>query len=154
MRARTILAMGLTTLLLAGSAAAAGQADAVGSVTRAAHTSTATTSTAAHYRAVQGAHARRQAEEASTLAAVTKAVHASEFTAGVPASQYSVVGLRTSGVWATVTLRPVKGAELDPATVLLRQAKGRWSVVDLGTAEVGCEVAPADVVGALGLDCG
>ena len=93
------------------------------------------------------------ARRTSTLSKITTAVRRSEYTAGVPASSYAVTGLRTSGSWARVTLQPGKSVELDPATVVLRQTKGQWKVVDLGTAMVGCDVAPKATVKALRLDC-
>lgn len=119
-------------------------------------TGAATQKTAARYRVVRSAQMRRATaatRRAATLDAVTTAVRTSEFTEGVPASSYRVTGLRTSGSWATVTLTPAKNAELDPATVVLRRTSGTWSVVDLGTAGVGCDVAPAAAIAALKLDC-
>ncbi|WP_052466304.1 hypothetical protein [Mobilicoccus massiliensis] len=112
---------------------------------------------AAHYRVVRASDLRRRAATPArsvTLAAVTKAVRASEFTDGVPASAYTVRNLRTSGSWARVTLQPKKTAELDPATVLLQKSRAGWKVVDLGTAEVGCDVAPNSTLKALRLSCG
>lgn len=151
MRAHRILATGLATLLLVGTTTAADQADAATNARSTARTSTS--STVSTYRVVRAAQVRHHATGASTLTKITTAVRRSEFTAGVPSSQYAVTGLRTSGTWATVTLAPRKQAELDPATVLLRQSQGRWSVVDLGTAEVGCGVAPAATLRALKLGC-
>ena len=157
MRAHRFVATGLATLALATSAATVAPAQAAPSHA----SSTTATQSVSHHRVVRAAQVRRHAGTAratnatrtSTLSKITTAVRRSEYTAGVPASSYAVTVLRTSGSWARVTLQPGKSVELDPATVVLRQTKGQWKVVDLGTAMVGCDVAPKATVKALRLDC-
>lgn len=105
----------------------------------------------AHTRAV--VRHRAAAKPGSELAAVTKAVHRSEFVEGIPTTAYRVVGLRTAGDWGRTTLVPTDKNQLDPAVVLVHKVKGAWTVADLGTAEVGCEVAPAATLKALQLTC-
>ena len=162
MRAHRMVTTGLAALLLVGTTAAADQAEAAAGArpAEATHATAGATSTSASasslatHRAVRAVRVRERATTAATLGKVTQAVRRSEYTAGVPASAYSVTGLRMSGAWARVTLSPRQEDLLDPATVLLRRSQGRWSVVDLGTAEVGCGVAPAATLRALRLDCG
>ncbi|GAB47491.1 hypothetical protein [Mobilicoccus pelagius] len=157
MRAHRILATGLVALLLAGPATVAGEAEAATqrSTTTTTTTATTTATTASRYRVVRAAKVRRHAARPapSTLTSITRAVHRSEYTAGVPASSYSVTGLRTSGSWARVVLAPHRPADLDAATVVLRRTKGQWRVVDLGTYGVGCDVTSAATQKALRLEC-
>jgi len=90
-----------------------------------------------------------------TTAAITAAVQRSPATAGVPGTGYAVTDVRTAATdatWAGAALQPT-GDDLDPATVVLHRVRGTWTVVDLGTAQVGCGTAPATVVTDLGLDC-
>ncbi|NIZ89428.1 hypothetical protein [Kineococcus rubinsiae] len=91
----------------------------------------------------------------ATTAAVTTAVQTSPATAAVPRSAYAVTDVRTAAAdpaWAGAALEPT-GDDLDPATVVLHLVAGAWTVVDLGTAQVGCGTAPAAVAGDLGLGC-
>ncbi|MCH8612882.1 hypothetical protein [Arsenicicoccus dermatophilus] len=55
-----------------------------------------------------------------------------------------------SGGWARATVHATKG-QTDDAVVVLRMVNGRWTVADLGTAQVGCGIAPAAVLKALHL---
>ncbi|WP_019284521.1 hypothetical protein [Arsenicicoccus bolidensis] len=52
--------------------------------------------------------------------------------------------------WARATVHPTRG-QTDDATVLLHKVAGRWRVADLGTAQVGCGVAPVKVLRGLRL---
>lgn len=54
--------------------------------------------------------------------------------------------------WARATVHPTRG-QTDDATVLLHKVAGRWRVADLGTAQVGCGVAPVKVLRGLRLGC-
>ena len=88
--------------------------------------------------------------------AIEGAVRSSPLTAGVDGSRYAVRDVRVSAAdpaWAAARLAPV-GADLEPAEVVLQQVDGRWEVADLGTAEVGCGVAPEAVLTDLGAVCG
>lgn len=110
---------------------------------------------------VDRATARRAAKaranvSAKTHRAITLAVQRSEATSFVPARDYRVTGVRLAGSdWARATLTPRAGAELDPATVVLQRAgtPAAWTVADLGTAGVGCDIAPASVLRTLRLTC-
>lgn len=81
--------------------------------------------------------------------AISRAVYASPLTAQVPDTEYVVVGLQlagTDGQWAGGMIEPRKPNALQPAAVLLHRVAGRWKLVDLGTAMVGCGVAPRAVL--------
>jgi hypothetical protein len=95
--------------------------------------------------------------------AVAKAVRSS--TVGginkVPTKRYTVKNVRISTVskaWAMASLVPTKAyrTTFQAATVLAVQPAGtrEWVVVDLGSAEVGCGIAPnkvlADLLGLKG----
>lgn len=86
-------------------------------------------------------------------AAVEQAVRTSPATAGVPSSQYAVDHVRVAGGWAAADLEPTDPAALDPATVVLQRTAGSWTVVDLGTAQVGCGTVDASALPALALSC-
>jgi hypothetical protein len=87
--------------------------------------------------------------------ALTAAVHATH-VAGVnkvPRSHYKVTGQRVSTVsksWAIAELvaRPAFRSTLQGATALAIKLAGtaQWVVVDLGTADVGCGIAPNKVL--------
>ncbi|PRY15362.1 hypothetical protein [Kineococcus rhizosphaerae] len=85
--------------------------------------------------------------------AVTQAVRTSPATAGVPASQYTVGHVRVADGWAAADLEPTDTDALDPATAVLQLTGGTWTVVDLGTAQVGCGTVAAPVLDALALSC-
>ena len=96
------------------------------------------------------------AAPAADVPAVEQAVRTSPLTAGVDPGRYTVQDVRLSAAdpaWAGASLAPV-GADLEPADVVLRSVAGRWEVVDLGSAEVGCGIAPEPVLSDLGLTCG
>lgn len=92
----------------------------------------------------------------ATTAQITTAVTTSPETAGVGAGSYSVVDVRTAvsdPTWAAAELAPTSPDQLDPATVVLQQVGGTWSVVSLGTAGVGCEETTPAVAADLALLC-
>jgi hypothetical protein len=71
----------------------------------------------------------------------------------VPTKRYKVTNVRISSVskaWAMASLEPTKGYQttFQAATVLAVQPAGThtWVVVDLGSAEVGCGIAPNPVL--------
>ncbi|MDO5629556.1 MAG: hypothetical protein Q4G43_14675 [Mobilicoccus sp.] len=97
------------------------------------------------------ADAPHAADEAS-LAAVTAAVAGSDLTEGIPASSYTLDDLRVDGEWAAAELNPT-GDDLDAATVLLTQEQGAWSLVEIGSVDVGCGSAPEATLTALRLTC-
>lgn len=55
-----------------------------------------------------------------------------------------------NGGWAAALATP-KNGQTDPAQVLLQKSGTGWTVRDLGTASVGCGIAPQSVRSALGL---
>lgn len=98
----------------------------------------------------------RAALPSATVRDITAAITSSEATSQVPARDYRVAVLAVAGNdWARATLVPRPGVELDAATVVVHRT-GRpavWSVVDLGTEGVGCDIAPAPVLRSLRLNC-
>jgi hypothetical protein len=87
----------------------------------------------------------------SQASAVAKAVRRSSVDDidKVPAKRYSVKDVRISTVskaWAMASLVPTKAYRntFQPATVVAVKPAGtrEWVVVDLGTAQVGCGIAP------------
>ena len=80
----------------------------------------------------------------------------SPLTAGVPASDYQVANTRLAASdpnWAWTELRPVAD-DLDRVEAMVHQVDGRWEVAQLGSWEVGCDVAPRQVMEDLDLYCG
>lgn len=100
----------------------------------------------------------RPLDAASTPAqrAIAEAVRTSPHTAQVPDTAYSVRSIHVAddATWATAVLVPTDPDALDPAVALAQRRGQHWQVADLGTFEVGCELAPASVLRELGLDCG
>lgn len=93
-------------------------------------------------------------QDPGTDAAVAGAVTSSPLTAAVPAGSFTVTGVRVAGEWAAADLEPTDPAALDPATAVLRhEGTSGWSVVDLGTAGVGCDVVPVPDRDTLALSC-
>lgn len=83
----------------------------------------------------------------STWLAISAAVKRSPLTSDVPPKDYRVVDIHVSQVdpaWAGAMIEPT--VELDPAAVLLHSSRGHWKVADLGTARVGCGIAPTPVL--------
>jgi hypothetical protein len=95
----------------------------------------------------------------SATPAVARAVAASPLVAGVPAGSFTVTDVRVAGDWAAADLAPTDPTALDPATAVLQRVAGGttagtgWTVVDLGTAGVGCDTVPVADRGALALSC-
>lgn len=100
---------------------------------------------------------------ASQLAAMAKAVHTSP-VAGmnqVPTTSYAVRnGLVYAGssYWGKVSIASTSSTFQGATAVLVRPAGGSgWTVVDVGTSDVGCSVAPTGVAAAFklgGPNCG
>lgn len=57
---------------------------------------------------------------------------------------------RSNHAWAAALVTP-KNGQTDPAQVLLHKSAGRWTARDLGTAGVGCGIAPSAIRNQLGL---
>ncbi len=93
---------------------------------------------AAHGTTVAPAQDRRQ---------IRHAVKRSPLTSAVDPDDYRVRDIRlsrTHPAWAAAMIRPT--IPLDDATVLAHRVHGHWTVVTLGTAQVGCDAAPAAVL--------
>ncbi|RNI24345.1 hypothetical protein [Flexivirga caeni] len=82
---------------------------------------------------------------------ITAAILHSPLLGVVKPGNVAVSGIRYSGsTWAAALATP-KNGQTDPAQVLLQKTSGHWQVRDLGTAGVGCGIAPAAVRAHLGL---
>lgn len=81
----------------------------------------------------------------STSTAITAAIKHSAMLGDVPASDVAVRSIRVASAntsWASAVVHPID-QRTDDASVALHRVKGRWIVVTLGTAGVGCEVPAA-----------
>jgi hypothetical protein len=91
----------------------------------------------------------------AVAAAIADAVRTSPLTAAVPANDYEVVNTRIAASdpsWAWTELRP-KVADVDRVEAVVHQVDGLWEVAQLGSYEVGCDVAPSQVIDDLDLSC-
>lgn len=84
---------------------------------------------------------------------ITSAILHSSLLGAVQPSNVAVSQIRFDGAdraWAAALATP-KNGQTDPAQVLLQKSGDTWQVRDLGTAGVGCGIAPSAVRGQLGL---
>ncbi|WP_446664021.1 hypothetical protein [Flexivirga sp. B27] len=84
---------------------------------------------------------------------VVAAIRASKMLGAVKPSNITVSQVKFAGAdhtWAGALVTP-KNAQTDPAQVLLKKSGSTWKVRDLGTAFVGCNIAPSGVRNTLGL---
>ncbi|MCM3887103.1 hypothetical protein [Frankia sp. R82] len=89
------------------------------------------------------------------VSAIASAVKSSEYTSAVPANDYEVTGTvlaASDPTWAYTELHPTV-EDYDRAEGVLHHTSGGWQLVQLGTYELGCGVAPADVLDDFGLEC-
>jgi len=98
-----------------------------------------------------GAH---RAPTRSESAAITAALHRPNvgIRSGLCFHLRSIV-ISTAGPWARATLLPCNKNRGDTALAVLQRAHWKWRVRDVGTAGVGCTVAPARVRRDLRLVC-
>ncbi|WP_232425220.1 hypothetical protein [Pseudofrankia inefficax] len=88
-------------------------------------------------------------------AAIAAAIRHSDLTSQVPPAAYQVVGAKLSRSdpnWAWAQLLPVTDT-IDRAQGVLHRTASGWSLVQLGSFEVGCSAAPPQVRADLALDC-
>ncbi|KJE21966.1 hypothetical protein FF36_03719 [Frankia torreyi] len=117
--------------------------------------SSATASTGVIVAPVRDVAAETVAPSARDADAIDKAVRTSPYTAQVPTRNYEVAGTRLASSdpsWAYTELHPTV-ADLDRAEGVLHRTDGGWKLVQLGTYEVGCGVAPTAVLDDFGLQC-
>lgn len=84
---------------------------------------------------------------------IRQAILHSQLLGAVRPSDVAVSDVRFAGpgkTWAGALVTP-KDGQTDPAQVLLRKSGTTWQVRDLGTASVGCGIAPSSVRNTLGL---
>lgn len=95
--------------------------------------------------------AAQQAAPSSTTQQITSAVLHSALLGAVAPDNVAVSQIRFAGdQWAGAVATP-KNGQTDPAQVLLQKTGSTWQVRDLGTANVGCGIAPSAVRATLGL---
>ena len=86
-------------------------------------------------------------------AAIEHAIRTSSATRFARCYHVRKVVVSTAGPWARATLVPCDPRRGDQALVVLQLRRCRWRLRDLGTADVGCTVAPARVRRDLKLVC-
>lgn len=94
------------------------------------------------------------AERAPTkheVAAISHALHSSSATHAVKCFHVRNVAISTKGPWARA--RVVRCRHGDNALAVLQLRRARWRVRDIGTADVGCSVAPRRIRIDLKLNC-
>lgn len=142
---RTSVTFTIGALLVAGTAVVApAQASAFGT----SHAPSVQVPTV-HHSAGRTAHRATT----STNQQITAAVLRSPLLGDVKASNVGVSQIRfaaSNKSWAAALVTP-KNGQTDPAQVLLAKVSGSWKVRDLGTAGVGCGIAPATIRNQLGL---
>ena len=96
----------------------------------------------------------RRAPTRSEAAAISTALHKPNvgIRRGLCFHVRSVV-VSTAGPWASAKLFPCDNRRGDIALAVLQRSHGTWRVRDVGTAGVGCTVAPARVRRDLRLSC-
>jgi len=99
------------------------------------------------------------ANNAALTNEIAQAVRTSPLTAALPASQLRITDVqvsRTDPNYAAAHIVPPADTT-DTAAALLRRTNGHWTLVELGTAQVGCSgvtpVVRADLSSVLGLPC-
>jgi hypothetical protein len=90
---------------------------------------------------------------------IVRTVNDSRLTAGVPDGRYNVRYVRISTVatpgrvYGRVRLVPRPGSAYDGALGIVRRLRGRWRLIDLGTAGAGCTTLPRAVRADLKVEC-
>lgn len=95
-------------------------------------------------------------DPAATKRSIIRAVTQSEELADLPSVAYevgSVTVSRADRAWARAIIEPRATDAFDRADVVLRRQGDTWSVADLGTIDVGCGIAPRNVLRDLKLEC-
>lgn len=100
----------------------------------------------------QAAGAHRAATHNEAVA-ISRALHSSPATRAVSCFHTRSIVIATGGRWARANTVPCNKQRFDAALAVLQLRKGSWRVRDLGTAGVGCTVAPTAVRRDLSLVC-
>ncbi|HWC21135.1 MAG TPA: hypothetical protein VG502_02435 [Flexivirga sp.] len=103
---------------------------------------------AVHHAAAASTH-RTTATDSQLV--VTAIRHSNLLGAVTPSNlDISQVKFTADHAWASALATP-KNGQTDPAQVLLKKSGATWTVRDLGTASIGCGIAPQSVRNTLGL---
>ncbi|MGF7235055.1 MAG: hypothetical protein ACQSGP_08865, partial [Frankia sp.] len=90
-----------------------------------------------------------------TQEAIVAAVHGSALTSDVPASYYRVLDVRVSRAnpnFASAQLVPTND-QIAPGMAVLRHDAAGWTLIDVGSGEVGCGVVPVPARAELNVTC-
>lgn len=147
---RTTVTFTIGALLLAGTAAVAPtQAAAL----ELGHRAPSVRIPTVHQATPRTVHRATHHTTASADQQITRAILASDYLGAVKPANVAVSQVQFAGAdhsWAGALATP-KNGQTDPAQVLLQKTGDTWTVRDLGTAGVGCGIAPQTVRDALGL---
>jgi hypothetical protein len=96
-----------------------------------------------------------RAPSSNERAQISAAVYRSPLTSALPDSSYRVGGIRisTRGPWARARVIPRRPTVQGAVGVLRRTARRGWRLRQIGSADVGCGIAPVAVLRDLGLGC-
>ncbi|GGB20084.1 hypothetical protein GCM10011492_07450 [Flexivirga endophytica] len=143
---RTTVTFTIGALLVAGTAAVAPtQAHAL----ELGHHAPSVAVPAVHHAATASTHRTTTTDTQQ----VTNAILHSKLLGAVKPANVSVSQVKFAGAghtWASALATP-KNGQTDPAQVLLKKSGTSWTVRDLGTASIGCGIAPQAVRNTLGL---
>lgn len=85
--------------------------------------------------------------------AITGAIRRSSETRMLPCFRVRGIVVSTVGPWARARVQPCNPARYDGADAVVRRAHGHWTLRELGTALVGCDVVPRAVRRDLRISC-
>lgn len=143
---RTTVTCTVGALLIAGTAAVAPtQASAL----ELGHHAPSVAVPAVHHATTTSTH-RTKVDEKQQIA---DAIRSSNMLGDVKPTNVTISQVKFAGAghaWAAALATP-KNGQTDPAQVLLQKSGSTWKVRDLGTAFVGCGIAPRAVRTTLGL---
>lgn len=107
---------------------------------------------AVHHAASPSTHRSTHRAAATDTQQVVTAIRKSTLLGAVKPSNVAVSQVKFTGdhAWASALATP-KNGQTDPAQVLLQKSGSTWTVRDLGTAGIGCGIAPQSVRSTLGL---
>ena len=145
---RTTVTFTIGAILVAGTAVAA---PTRASALELGHHAPSVQVPSVHHAASVSAHRSTRTAATDTQQVVT-AIRQSTLLGAVEPSNVAVsqVKFTSDDAWASALATP-KNGQTDPAQVLLKKSGSSWTVRDLGTAGIGCGIAPQTVRSTLGL---
>lgn len=146
---RTTVTFTIGALLVGGAAAVAPtQASAL----ELGHHAPSVQVPAVHHAAAASTHRTMVSGTPTDTQLVATAIRHSSLLGAVKPSNLDIsqVKFTADHAWASALATP-KNGQTDPAQVLLKKSGATWTVRDLGTASIGCGIAPQSVRNTLGL---